>query len=220
LRPATAGDKVFVYFAGHGVAAGERFHLIPSDIAYRGPRDGVRDALDAVLARSISDADLEALFEPMEGSDFTLVIDACQSGQAIGADGERFGPMNSRGLAQLAYEKGMSILTASQAYQAALESAQLGHGYLTFALIEEALASRVADRAPADGVVTVDEWFDHAVGRVPALQLDALDRARQEGRILQFESGAVSAPAGGRLQTPRAFRKRDDTSPPLIIARP
>src|SRR4029450_819202 len=101
LRQTAAGDKVFVYFAGHGLAVNDRFHLIPSDMAYRGSREGVRDALDAVVARSISDADLETVFEPMEGSDFTLVIDACQSGQAIGADGERFGPMNSRGLAQL-----------------------------------------------------------------------------------------------------------------------
>lgn len=219
LHQTAAADKVFVYFAGHGLAANDRFHLIPSDIAYRGPRSGVRDALDAVLARSISDADLEKLFEPMEGSDFTLVIDACQSGQAIGADGERFGPMNSRGLAQLAYEKGMSILTASQAYQAALESAQLGHGYLTFALIQEALASRVADRAPSDGSVTVDEWFNHAIGRVPALQLDALGRATLTGRDLRFDSDAPVAEAS-RLQTPRAFLKRDAASTLLVIARP
>ena len=36
--------------------------------------------------------------------------------------------MNSKGLAQLAYEKGMYILTAAQSYQAALEAAQFGHG--------------------------------------------------------------------------------------------
>lgn len=47
--------------------------------------------------------------------------------------------MNSKGLAQLAYEKGMYILTAAQSYQAALEAAQLGHGYLTYALVEEGL---------------------------------------------------------------------------------
>jgi hypothetical protein len=128
--------------------------------------------------------------------------------------------MNSRGLAQLAYEKGMSILTASQAYQAALESAELGHGYLTFTLVEEALTSKVADKAPADGTITVDEWFDHAVGRVPALQLEALGRASRESRLLSFETDGNTPTSNSRLQTPRAFRKRDATTPPLVIARP
>jgi len=31
----------------------------------------------------------------------------------------------------------MYILTAAQSYQAALEAAQLGHGLLTYALVEE-----------------------------------------------------------------------------------
>ena len=38
---------------------------------------------------------------------------------------------DSKGLAQLAYEKGMYILTAAQSYQAAQETSQLGHGLLT-----------------------------------------------------------------------------------------
>jgi hypothetical protein len=40
-----------------------------------------------------------------------MVIDACNSGQALEAEEKRRGPMNSKGLAQLAYEKGMYILT-------------------------------------------------------------------------------------------------------------
>jgi hypothetical protein len=223
-------DSVFVYFAGHGVADGDRFYVIPADIAYDGPREGVRDALPQVLRRGISDEDLERAFEPLDARHLTLVIDACQSGQAIGADGVRYGPMNSRGLAQLAYEKGMSILAAAQAYQAALESAQLGHGYLTFALTLEALQSKVADRAPVDGAITVDEWFEHAVRRVPQLQAEALGVARQQGRILEFESGssasstaqpgAAKPGAGGRLQTPRVFTKRDASASALVVARP
>jgi hypothetical protein len=56
--------------------------------------------------------------------------------------------MNSKGLAQLAYEKGMYILTAAQSYQAALEDSKLGHGYLTYELGEEGLKSPSADTAP------------------------------------------------------------------------
>ena len=39
----------------------------------------------------------------------------------------------------------------AQSYQAALEADELGHGLLTFALIEEGLKEVEADRAPKDG---------------------------------------------------------------------
>jgi len=54
--------------------------------------------------------------------------------------------MNSKGLAQLAYEKGMYILTAAQSYQAAQKAARLGHGFLTYALVEEGLKTNAADK--------------------------------------------------------------------------
>ena len=101
----------------------------------------------------------------MEGIDadrFLFVLDACNSGQALEAEEKRRGPMNSKGLAQLAYEKGMYILTAAQSYQAALEAAQLGHGYLTYALVEEGLKRGLADRDLKDGQVLAREWFNYA----------------------------------------------------------
>ncbi len=67
--------------------------------------------------------------------------------------------MNSKGLAQLAYEKGMFILAAAQSYQAALEADELGHGLLTYVLIEEGLKKTAADRAPKDGRVLLREWL-------------------------------------------------------------
>src|SRR5437762_9743794 len=57
---------------------------------------------------------------------------------------------------QLAYEKGMYILTAAQSYQAALEAAQLGHGLLTYALVEEGLKKGEADPPSShDGQIVV-----------------------------------------------------------------
>ena len=206
-------DTVAVYFGGHGVATDDRFHLIPTDIPYTGPRVGVRAALPEVHGRSISDIDLEQAFEPMDARHVLLFIDACQSGQALESEDPRFGPMNSRGLAQLAYEKGMSILTASQAYQTALESAQVGHGYLTYALVEEGLKSAAADRSPRDGMVTVNEWFDYAVGRVPEIQIEAVRRITAGQRELTFEAGVS-------LQMPRVFTRRDPVASALIVARP
>src|SRR6266542_2079306 len=57
------------------------------------------------------------------------------------------------------YEKGMYILTAAQSYQAAQEASQLGHGLLTYALVEEGLKQAAADSDPKDGEVWVREWL-------------------------------------------------------------
>src|SRR3982751_1226121 len=103
-----------------------------------------------------------------------MVIDACNSGQALVAEDKRRGPMNSKGLAQLAYEKGMHILTAAQSFHAALEAAPLGHGYLTYALVEEGLKTPVADTEPKDGVLTARDWLDFATERVPQMQQEKM----------------------------------------------
>jgi WD40 repeat protein len=213
LRRAEPEDTVVVYFAGHGAAYDGRFHLIPSDLKYTGTRADAGASISQLLEQSISDTDLERAFDPIDGRHLLLIIDACNSGQAIQSADDRFGPMNSRGLAQLAYEKGMFVLAASQAYQAAVESSRLEHGYMTFALVEEGLKTRVADTTPRDGDVKVGEWFDFAVQRVPQLQLEALDVAPEDGRVLTLGSK-------GSLQTPRVFARRDDSNPELVVARP
>ncbi|HST50919.1 MAG TPA: caspase family protein, partial [Pyrinomonadaceae bacterium] len=119
LKPAQPEDTVVVYFAGHGTAQSSRFYLIPHDMAYAGGRDELDAAgLRTILAHSISDEELQSAVEGLDAGQLLLVIDACNSGQALEAEEKRRGPMNSKGLAQLAYEKGMYILTAAQSYQA------------------------------------------------------------------------------------------------------
>src|SRR5262249_49574951 len=144
-------DAVIIYFAGHGTAQGQRFYLIPHDLGYTGDRSRLDAAgLKTILAHSISDLELESAVEGLDAGHLLFVLDACNSGQALEAEEKRRGPMNSQGLAQLAYEKGMYILTAAQSYQAALEAAQLGHGLLTYALVQEGLKTAAADTEPKD----------------------------------------------------------------------
>lgn len=225
ITPAQPEDSIVIFYAGHGTAQGQRFYLLPHDLGY----DGDRTALDAahlqtILSHSISDTDLELAVESLDVSNMVLVIDACNSGQALEAEEKRRGPMNSKGLAQLAYEKGMYILTAAQGYQAALESAQLGHGYLTYALVEEGLKTAKADSSPKDSFVSVREWLDFATERVPQLQEE-----RIKSRDLRVQSGS---PSDGNLQKnsgddgiidvqrPRAFYRRELEPQPFIVARP
>ncbi|MFQ5927778.1 MAG: caspase domain-containing protein [Terriglobia bacterium] len=223
LKPAEPEDAVFVFYAGHGTAAGPRFYLIPHDLGYQGARMQVDEAgLNTILAHSIDDRELEQAFEAIDAGRLLLVIDACNSGQALEAEEKRRGPMNSKGLAQLAYEKGMYILTAAQGYQAALEVAQLGHGLLTYALVEEGLKTPAADTAPKDAQVVVREWLDYATLRVPQLQLDAMQEARSAGRELAFVEGeeTIREIEKRSLQRPRVFYRREPEAQPLIVAKP
>lgn len=218
LQPAQPEDAVLVYYAGHGTAAGPRFYLIPHDLGYTGGRNALDDAgIKTILDHSVSDIELEHAFEKVDAGRLLLVIDACNSGQALESDEKRRGPMNSQGLAQLAYEKGMNVLTAAQGYQAALEAAQLGHGYLTYALVEEGLKTAAADRAPQDGQVVVREWLDYATLRVPQMQEQAMQEARKLGRSVAIAEGGEKDAA---LQRPRVFYRREPEAQPFVVTRP
>jgi WD40 repeat protein len=223
LKPAEPEDAVFVYYAGHGTAAGPRFYLIPHDLGYAGSRAELDEAgLKTVLEHSISDRELEQAFEKIDAGRLLLVIDACNSGQALEAEEKRRGPMNSKGLAQLAYEKGMYVLTASQGYQAAQEAAQLGHGFLTYALVEEGLKTAAADNAPQDGQVILREWLDYATLRVPQMQEKMMLDARKLGREIPIVDGEekIRELARRSLQRPRVFYRREPEAQPLVIAKP
>jgi WD40 repeat protein len=222
LKATQPEDAVFIYFAGHGTAQGQRFYLLPHDLGYAGERTGLDAAgLQTILEHSISDEELERAVEGIDADKLLMVIDACNSGQALEAEERRRGPMNSKGLAQLAYEKGMYILTAAQSYQAAQEASQLGHGFLTYALVEEGLKQAAADSDPKDGEVWVREWFDYASTRVPNMQLEKMKQARGVGLNLSFLEGEKRVPALERLvtQTPRVFYRRESEGRPLIVAK-
>jgi len=214
LKRAEPEDAVMIYFAGHGTAEENQFYLIPHDLGYQGRQEELNEAnLKAILAHSLSDRELEPILEKVDAGSLLLVIDACQSGQALEAEEKRRGPMNSKGLAQLAYEKGMYILTAAQAYQSAKETAKLGHGYLTYALIEEGLKTEAAIKEAKDGLLTARVWLDYATKRVPLLEQERLAQKRlllQQGTEIKITD----------LQRPRVFYRRELESQPLIVARP
>jgi len=223
LKRAQPEDKVIIYFAGHGTAQAQRFYLIPHDLGYTGDRTKLSEqGLQKILASSISDIELEQAVEGLDAGHLLLIIDACNSGQALEAEEKRRGPMNSKGLAQLAYEKGMYILTAAQSYQAALEAAELGHGLLTYALVEEGLKTAVADSEPQDGLLNAREWLNFATERVPQMQEAKMKQSRGVGVQIAFTEGEekVAEPEKRSVQRPRVFYRRELEANPLVIAKP
>jgi WD40 repeat protein/uncharacterized caspase-like protein len=210
-------DGVIVYFSGHGTAQKDRFYLIPHDIGYMGARRNLTyKGLQAILAHSVSDVELEAAFRGIDAGRLLLVIDACNSGQALDAEEKRRGPMNSRGLAQLAYEKGMYALTASQSVELAFESEALKHSYLTYALVEEGLKSRVEEADEnGDGEVWLRELFDYTVQRVPRMREEKVEQtSKPQNKSLEI----VEAKERGKVQTPRVFYRREADPQPWVIA--
>jgi len=202
LQPATPDDAVIVSFSGHGWAnARGDFYLIPADGRWSDGADS--PDLSSVLATS----DLVAPFQLMRAGEITLVIDACHSAASV-ADG-RFkpGPMGDSGLGQLAYDKGIRILAATQANDVALEDAGLGQGLLTYALAVDGLGSGEAD-LDGDGSIRVDEWLAFAVRRLPALANDArVGRIAAAGtgtRAITFNDLPDGAPLR-RVQQPALF---------------
>ena len=174
------------------------------------------------MEHSISDVELEQAFENLDTGNLLLVIDACNSGQALEAEEKRRGPMNSKGLAQLAYEKGMFILTAAQSFQAALEASQLGHGLLTYVLVEEGLKTAIADNDPKDGLLSAREWLDFATERVPLMQAEKMQQSRGLGLDFGFteDEQRNSDPEKRSVQRPRVFYRTELEVNPLVIAKP
>lgn len=195
-------DGVFIFYAGHGAAADHHFYLITQDYNPAVPLGDPR-------SHTVSDVDLSRMLDGIAPARSFLIIDACNSGQAIDSSTPA-GPVNSSGLAELAYEKGMYILAASKNSEPALETGELGggHGFLTYALVEEGLKQGAA---AFDGTVALRPWFNYAVRRVPQLQSEQLAR-----RAL-FLVGAD--PSDESRQHPRVFYRREAETAPFIVAK-
>ena len=202
LQAATPDDAVIVSFSGHGWAnARGDFYLIPGD--GRWPEGAPTPDLSSVFAT----ADLVAPFQAMQAGDIALVIDACHSAASV-ADG-RFkpGPMGDSGLGQLAYDKGIRILAATQADDVALEDSRLGQGLLTYALAVDGLGAGAAD-LDGDASIRIDEWLAYAVRRMPTLATDTrvgrIGSGGEGSRAITFNDLPANALAR-RVQQPALF---------------
>jgi hypothetical protein len=102
------------------------------------------------------------------------------------------GPMGDRGLGQLAYDKGMRLLAATQADDIALESKKLGQGLLTYALVQEGLKERKAS-ANRDEPITIKAWLSYAESRVPTLYREVLSGKLKAVRMVEGDAKDLAA---------------------------
>ena len=200
LATATPDDIVIVSFSGHGWAdKGGSFYILPSNA--RWPEGAAPDLTTLISATQIADR-----LRDVDAGEMALIIDACHSAASVAGGGFRPGPMGDPGLGQLAFDKGIRILAATQADDVALEDPTLKQGLLTYALASEGItASGGAADENADGRITLDEWLRYATQRLPSLAADlglrhiAVDGTRSRGWV-----PAVSR-SPERVQEPALF---------------
>ena len=191
LRRANPEDLVILALSTHGeVDQRGRFYLLPHDI---GPHSTEQER----RARAISNDDISAWLHGLDSIDLVMIVDACHSAASVQNTEFKPGPMGSRGLGQLAYDKGMRILAATQIDQYALETQTTQQGLLSYALVHEGLTQNKADYKPRDQQIWLSEWLTYASERVPGLYADLrtgklkarhalpLDEPHENGRSLQ-----------------------------------
>jgi hypothetical protein len=74
-----------------------------------------------------------------------------------------------------------------------------------------------------DKEVTIQRWLDYAAERVPQMQQEKLNNARElKQKPLAFAPGEekVADPSQRSLQRPRVFYRREVDELPLIVAKP
>ena len=233
LRSVEPEDVVILSFSGHGFAdPGGAFYLVPSDALERravdagaNGRDSDRrlelaasDASARLRDRCVSSDELATWLRDIDAGELVLVVDACQSAASVESEGFKPGPMGSRGLGQLAYDKGMRILAATQADNVAIEGRGLEHGLLSFALVVEGLGAFKSDSRPSDGRVDIVEWLSYGAARVPAIASSG------GGARLLVHGQAAPAVSGTavvrRIQRPSLFDFSRSRQPVTISVKP
>lgn len=196
LKAATPDDLVVILFAGHGFTGPKGlFYLIPYDT---GPGQG--KGVTAMLQQhSISSDELSLWLRDVDAGHLALIVDACHSAAAVESAEFKPGPMGSRGFGQLAYDKGMLILAATQADNVAIEGSRIRQGLLSYVLVREGLEGKQADFDPADGVIMLREWLQYGEANVPRLFQEIVDGKTRLFNRDVFVDG-VGRPRGDQQQ--------------------
>lgn len=195
----TPDDIVFIFFSGHGDVEKRtgRFYLIPFDT---GPGQG-QILSEEVQAHAISSDELAEWVAPIDAGEIVLIVDSCYAAATVDREGFKAGPFGDRGLSQLAYDKGIKVLAATQKDDRASESEILQQGVLTYGLVIDGLSEMRADFRPHDGRILLDEWLSFVQWRVPSLYRDIGAPAVHQPTLFDFERrkrNIVIARSGGR----------------------
>lgn len=123
-------DLFVFYYAGHGIAEpvgdSTRFYLVPTDVTQMSDPE-------QLAQRAVSN--LSELLDAVPARKKLMLMDACQSGQALATFGTR-GAAEEQAIARLAGASGIFLMSATGSDQQASEVRTLGHGVFTYAWLQ------------------------------------------------------------------------------------
>lgn len=206
LDNATPDDVVIISFSGHGWADQRgNFYLVPEDGKW--PLGDPLPDTDSLF----SAADLTMWLRAIKAGEIAFIIDACHSGASVDSGTFKAGPMGDPGLGQLAFDKGIRILAATQANDVALESANLSQGLLTAALGKGLTPQGGPADLNADRRITLDEWLRYAVQELPRLA-----KGTGTARGFTITQSPTAAAAKAAVQEPALFDFTNSASPVVL----
>ena len=203
IQQAHPNDAVFILFSSHGYAdANGIFYILPSNIGANNAK-----LTPDLLAHALSSDELSLWLRDVDAGEMVMIVDACDAAAFKGKDFKP-APMGSRGLGQLAYDKGMKILAATQEANSAIETGgAIKHGLLTYALLTDGIENKAADFRSQDKEIRLREWLEYGEYRVPKLY-EEVATGKLKGIEVEGERTNNAA-----LQRPSLFdfsRKRED----------
>lgn len=195
LKPADPDDLVFIYIVSHGFSDPQgNFFIIPYDSGrFYGVTESklsdciagkAKDALYNIcndgktfIANSISSNELANWLQGVDAGKMYMILDSCYSAAAPGSNFKP-GPLGDRTFGQLAYDKGMTILTASQ--RSALSSLKLNGTLLSRTLTE------LMEKSPEASLLHLLEETEFKVPQNYKTQFPKDDTGIQHPVLLEF----------------------------------
>jgi WD40 repeat protein len=178
-------DAFVLYLAGHGTVIGETYFFLPQDVQI--------ESDDSVKTTALSSEQLAEALRSVPATKQLMVLDSCRSGAAVGVVGRYFasraGLEEIRSQQLLARASGTFLIAATKGEDYAYEIPQLGHGVLTYAILEslgiEPVDGEGAAKTPEEGV-TANDLLRSVSVRVPYLS-EKYQGVRQQ--VIQYSSG-------------------------------
>lgn len=166
-KKATANDILLVYLSGHGVLSGKQFYYLTQQAS-------ALELAGTEKEVSISSDELNLWMTSINAQKQVLILDACNSGQAVHnlVTRKDIPPDQQRALEKLKDITGTYLLSASASSQSAFEMGFYNRGLLTYSLL-----LGIKSKAGLEGDrIDISRWFQFAADKTKELARDVSNR--------------------------------------------
>ena len=170
-------DAFVLYLAGHGTVVDDTYYFLPHDVNLEND--------ETLVNSSLSSEELAHVLREIPATKQLIILDSCKSGAAVGVLAARSGLEEIRSQHLLAKTSGTFLIAATKADDYAYEVPELGHGVLTFAILE-ALGKTAKSESAAQAQLTANDLLRSVSSRVPVLSQKYQGINQQ---VLQYSCG-------------------------------